>query len=124
MAKITMSHASNTAALNNITLEREQVNQREAEMRQMVEKAEEKRAWFDSFREWVESVASFLDEKESQVLMFSSAFVHMLCSIQFWRNSRKNNYPFCKSDATLSNKDGWRKMTTTFPVFLADYHYP
>ncbi|KXN82858.1 GC-rich sequence DNA-binding factor 2 [Leucoagaricus sp. SymC.cos] len=63
MAKITASHASNTAALNNIVLERESVDKRELEMREMVEKAEEKRAWFDSFREWVEGIAGFLDEK-------------------------------------------------------------
>ncbi|KAF5360932.1 hypothetical protein D9756_004921 [Leucocoprinus leucothites] len=63
MTKITMSHANNTAALNTIALEREQVDKREIEMREMVEKAEEKRAWFDGFREWVEGVAGFLDEK-------------------------------------------------------------
>ncbi|KAJ3572963.1 hypothetical protein NP233_g2748 [Leucocoprinus birnbaumii] len=63
MAKITASHASNTAALNTIALEREQVDKREIEMREMVGKAEEKRAWFDGFREWVEGVAGFLDEK-------------------------------------------------------------
>jgi len=32
-------------------------------MRSMVEKAEQKRSWFHAFREWVEAVATFLDEK-------------------------------------------------------------
>ena len=36
---------------------------REKEMRDMIAKAEDKRSWFSAFREWVESVATFLDEK-------------------------------------------------------------
>lgn len=32
-------------------------------MRELVEKAESKRAWFEGFKEWTESVAGFLDEK-------------------------------------------------------------
>lgn len=45
--------------------EREQLDAREKELREMVEREEDKRAWFASFREWVESVAAFLDEKVS-----------------------------------------------------------
>jgi GC-rich sequence DNA-binding factor len=41
------------------------LDDREAEMRDMVGRAEEKRAWFNSFKEWVEGVAGFLDEKVS-----------------------------------------------------------
>lgn len=63
LAKITTSHVKNTAALENIAQEREAVEKREKEMREMVGSAEEKRAWFESFRDWVESVAGFLDEK-------------------------------------------------------------
>ena len=58
-----MSHASNTAALNSLAEEREQLDQRETELREMVTKAEEKRSWFVGFKEWVEVVATFLDEK-------------------------------------------------------------
>ena len=43
--------------------ERLQLEAREQEMREMIVKAEEKRSWFAEFREWVESVATFLDEK-------------------------------------------------------------
>jgi GC-rich sequence DNA-binding factor len=32
-------------------------------MRDMIGRAEEKRAWFSSFKQWVEGVAAFLDEK-------------------------------------------------------------
>ncbi|CAA7262911.1 unnamed protein product [Cyclocybe aegerita] len=63
LALLTTSHAKNSAALNSLAQERAEVDDREKEMREMVEKAESKRAWFGSFKEWVESVASFLDEK-------------------------------------------------------------
>jgi GC-rich sequence DNA-binding factor len=35
----------------------------EAELRRQVDQAEEKRAWFQAFRDRVETVAEFLDEK-------------------------------------------------------------
>ncbi|KAJ7432756.1 nineteen complex-related protein 2-domain-containing protein [Mycena galericulata] len=63
LTKLTTSHASNTTALTNIAQERTEVDDREKEMRQMVERAETKRAWFGQFKEWVEGVAGFLDEK-------------------------------------------------------------
>ncbi|KAJ6621800.1 nineteen complex-related protein 2-domain-containing protein [Mycena sp. CBHHK59/15] len=63
MAQLTTSHASNTTALSNINQERKEVDDREKEMRQMVERAESKRAWFGEFKAWVEGVAGFLDEK-------------------------------------------------------------
>ncbi|KAE9393867.1 hypothetical protein BT96DRAFT_967114 [Gymnopus androsaceus JB14] len=63
MAQLTASHASNTSSLNTHAQEREQVDAREKELRTLVERAEEKRAWFSSFSDWVESVAAFLDEK-------------------------------------------------------------
>ncbi|PPQ72250.1 hypothetical protein CVT26_006977, partial [Gymnopilus dilepis] len=63
LAQLTTSHARNSAALSSLAQEREQVDEREREMREMVEKAEEKRAWFNSFKDWTDSVAGFLDEK-------------------------------------------------------------
>ena len=64
-AQLTSSHAKNSAALSTLGQERIEIDNREKEMREMVEKAEAKRAWFQSFSEWVESVAGFLDEKAS-----------------------------------------------------------
>jgi GC-rich sequence DNA-binding factor len=61
--RLTTSHASNVAALDSLARERAEVDDREKEMREMVGRAEDKRAWFDSFKDWIESVASFLDEK-------------------------------------------------------------
>ncbi|KAF8645232.1 hypothetical protein AX16_008059 [Volvariella volvacea WC 439] len=63
LAQLTTSHASNTSALNSLAQQRAEVDAKEQEMREMVGKAEEKRAWFGSFSDWVEGVANFLDEK-------------------------------------------------------------
>ncbi|GJJ15762.1 hypothetical protein Clacol_010040 [Clathrus columnatus] len=63
LTTLTSSHASHTAALSSLADERSALEQKELEMRQLIEKAERKRGWFTAFREWVESVANFLDEK-------------------------------------------------------------
>lgn len=63
IAQLTTSHANNSAALQTLAQERQDVERREVEMRDLVIKAEDKRAWFGDFREWLESVAGFLDEK-------------------------------------------------------------
>ena len=42
---------------------------REVELRAMITTAEEKRSWFASFREWIENVATFLDEKVSYIYL-------------------------------------------------------
>ncbi|KAG6853058.1 hypothetical protein C0991_007202, partial [Blastosporella zonata] len=63
LTNLTTSHASNTTALGSLARERAEVDEREAEMREMVERAEDKRAWFESFKDWLEGVAGFLDEK-------------------------------------------------------------
>lgn len=60
---LTTSHAQNTAALGTLAKERAEVDEREAEMREMVVRAEDKRAWFEGFKDWLEGVAGFLDEK-------------------------------------------------------------
>ncbi|XP_006462556.1 hypothetical protein AGABI2DRAFT_179259 [Agaricus bisporus var. bisporus H97] len=78
LAKITTSHVKNTAALENIAQEREAVEKREKEMREMVGSAEEKRAWFESFRDWVESVAGFLDEKDPMLVKLEEEQIYLL----------------------------------------------
>jgi GC-rich sequence DNA-binding factor len=83
LTQLTTSHASNTAALTNLGQERTEVDDREKEMRQMVEKAETKRAWFGQFKEWVEGVAGFLDEK---VIISCALIVEpclIMCSILY-----------------------------------------
>ncbi|KAM6494395.1 Nineteen complex-related protein 2 domain containing protein [Amanita muscaria] len=63
LAALTTSHANSTTSLDSLERERSDVNEREKEMRSLIERAEEKRAWFSSFKDWIEGVANFLDEK-------------------------------------------------------------
>lgn len=63
LTAMTMSHATNVKAATALVDEREQLDIRETELREMIAKAEAKRSWFAAFKEWVESVATFLDEK-------------------------------------------------------------
>ena len=63
MSELTTSHAQHSAAMAKLGEEQRILEEREKEMREMITKAEEKRSWFVAFREWVESVATFLDEK-------------------------------------------------------------
>ncbi|KAI0373663.1 GCFC-domain-containing protein [Pilatotrama ljubarskyi] len=67
MSELTMSHAEHSAAMSKLGEEQRLLEQREKEMREMIAKAEEKRSWFSAFRDWVESVATFLDEKFPQL---------------------------------------------------------
>ncbi|KAH9851709.1 nineteen complex-related protein 2-domain-containing protein [Lenzites betulinus] len=67
MSELTMSHAEHSAAMSKLGEEQRLLEAREKEMREMITKAEEKRSWFNAFREWVESVATFLDEKFPQL---------------------------------------------------------
>ncbi|KAL5482670.1 hypothetical protein ACEPAI_9264 [Sanghuangporus weigelae] len=63
LTQLTLSHTSTTTFMSNLADERVVLEGKEKEMRTMVENAESKRSWFSSFKEWVETVATFLDEK-------------------------------------------------------------
>ncbi len=63
MSELTTSHAQHSAAMSKLGEEQRLLDAREKEMREMIAKAEDKRSWFNAFREWIESVATFLDEK-------------------------------------------------------------
>ncbi|KAA1469958.1 GCFC-domain-containing protein [Dentipellis sp. KUC8613] len=67
MTSLTTSHAQHTASMASLSSEHKQLDDRESDMRDMVSTAEEKRSWFAAFREWMESVATFLDEKFPQL---------------------------------------------------------
>ncbi|EMD40093.1 hypothetical protein CERSUDRAFT_81377 [Gelatoporia subvermispora B] len=67
LTALTTSHAQNSASMASLGEEQLMLEAREKEMREMIAKAEEKRSWFAAFREWVESVATFLDEKYPQL---------------------------------------------------------
>jgi GC-rich sequence DNA-binding factor len=59
----TTSHAKDVSSVASLAEERAQLDVQESDLRGLITKAEEKRGWFAAFTEWVESVATFLDEK-------------------------------------------------------------
>ncbi|KAF7980000.1 hypothetical protein HWV62_40096 [Athelia sp. TMB] len=63
LSTLTTSHATSTTGLTTLAKEREQLEEREAELREMVRVSEAKRSWFQAMKGWIESVAEFLDEK-------------------------------------------------------------
>jgi GC-rich sequence DNA-binding factor len=63
LTNLTVSHASHSRMMADIAEERATADLRETELREMIELEEEKRGWFAAFRDWAESVATFLDEK-------------------------------------------------------------
>ncbi|KAG8745828.1 hypothetical protein FRC10_006855 [Ceratobasidium sp. 414] len=63
LTKLTTSHAANTKSLTSLGDERATLEQQDARLRELVTEAEEKRAWFNGFKEWMDSLADFLDEK-------------------------------------------------------------
>lgn len=64
-------------------------------MREMVRKAEAKKSWFVAFSEWVESVATFLDEKVRTVLWYIFVTeIEFTYSSRNWKSSKMNIYRF------------------------------
>jgi GC-rich sequence DNA-binding factor len=63
LSDLTISHVQKTSSLESISEERVQIDARQVHLRTIIGKAEAKRGWFAAFREWVETVATFLDEK-------------------------------------------------------------
>ncbi|KAG8885034.1 hypothetical protein FRB98_002034 [Tulasnella sp. 332] len=63
LTMLTASHANHTTAYGRLGEERDDLYVKEANLRKMMDEAESKRAWFKSFKDWVESVADFLDAK-------------------------------------------------------------
>ena len=62
---LTTSHAKNTAERTIMGEENASLKKQEAELKGQVENAEQRRAWFQGFKERMESVGDFLDEKVS-----------------------------------------------------------
>jgi len=60
---MTASHSQNTALVSALSVEHDQLDGRETELREIIARTEEKRRWFADFRDWLENVATFLDEK-------------------------------------------------------------
>ncbi|KAG8733267.1 hypothetical protein FRC12_018936 [Ceratobasidium sp. 428] len=78
LTKLTTSHAGNTKSLTSLGDERTSLEQQEARLRGLVTEAEDKRAWFDGFKEWMESLADFLDEKFPRIEKIEEDFISLL----------------------------------------------
>lgn len=78
--------------MSHLADEREALESKEKEMRDMVEKAETKRSWFNAFTEWVETVATFLDEKVNSTFTFMTMAKQCQHSILFLKNLKRNTY--------------------------------
>ncbi len=61
--KLTTSHMEHTTSMSKLGEESDALAQKEVQLRSMIEEAEVKRAWFNDFKQWTESVADFLDAK-------------------------------------------------------------
>ncbi len=90
LTALTTSHAQNTASMTSLADERTKLESREKEMRDMIANAEEKRSWFSAFREWVESVATFLDEKVgSSYQSFCACHLYSMSIVPSARKARR-----------------------------------
>ncbi|KAG1872371.1 GCFC-domain-containing protein [Suillus subalutaceus] len=78
LTAMTMSHGTNVKAAAALVDEREQLDVRETELREMIAKAEAKRSWFAAFKEWMESVATFLDEKFPKLEKLEDEYISVL----------------------------------------------
>lgn len=78
ITSVTASHAQNSTSISTLSAEQVQLDGREAELRDIVTRAEGKRSWFADFRDWLESVATFLDEKFPPVEKLENEHVSIL----------------------------------------------
>ena len=91
LSNLTTSHSSNISAMTSAADEFAQIEEREKELREAIERTETQRSWFTAFREFVEGVAHFLDEKVECSLTFLERNAHTTPSILRWKNSRRNS---------------------------------
>ena len=96
LAELTTSHGNDTASLTALAKEKEKVSEKEKEMRVMVEKAEEKRAWFSDFRDWIEGVANFFDVKVRTSRTCYPDHADRLCLISSTHCSRNLKTSICR----------------------------
>ena len=70
LSNLTTSHSSNVSAMTSAADELAQIEEKEKELREAIERTEDQRSWFAAFREFVEGVAHFLDEKVEHLLFY------------------------------------------------------
>ena len=72
MSQLVASHSSNTSSITKLAEERISIEEKEKDMRKMVVDAENRRSWFNGFKDWVENIAAFLDEKVSLSIVYTN----------------------------------------------------
>lgn len=70
LSNLTTSHSNNVSAMTSASDELAQIEEKEKELREAIERTETQRSWFAAFREFVEGVAHFLDEKVKSSVIF------------------------------------------------------
>ena len=81
LSNLTTSHSNNVSAMASAAEELVQIEEKEKGLREAIERTEAQRSWFTAFREFVEGVAHFLDEKVEYSIQFE--FDQCLHSSQF-----------------------------------------
>ena len=104
LSNLTTSHSNNVSAMNSAADELAQIEEKEKELREAIERTEAQRSWFSAFREFIEGVAHFLDEKVGDPLFsfFREQNSHVMSSTLHWRNSRRNTSLCSKKGSTWS----------------------
>jgi hypothetical protein len=95
LASMTASHTQNTASVSALSIENDQLDGRETELREIIARTEEKRRWFADFRDWLENVAIFLDEKVRLNIYTQLPIVDLLdVSFHNWNNWKTSMSPY------------------------------
>lgn len=100
LSNLTTSHSTNVSAMTSAADELAQIEEKEKELREAIERTEAQRSWFAAFREFVEGVAHFLDEKVKSFVLFPERNAHTIRSIPLWRSSRRNTFLCSEKNST------------------------
>lgn len=99
LSNLTTSHSNNISEMTAAADELSQIEEREKELREAIENTEIQRSWFTAFREFLEGVAHFLEEKVKCSLLFWGRNANATSSIPLWRSSRRSTSLFSKRDS-------------------------
>lgn len=102
MLALTQSHAASATTLSQLEQERQALDEQETQLRAMIGKAEDRRSWFAAFKEWIESVGAFLDEKVCLSTVLNLRRMSNAPSIRCWKRWKMSISPFSGSAITWS----------------------
>lgn len=91
-----------------------QIEEKEKELREAIERTEAQRGWFSAFQEFVEGVAHLLDEKVTCPMRFTDWIVNAITSSLRWRNSKRNISLYSEKGPILLRGAEKQKMKATY----------